>query len=192
MPRSEGRQNRKIQCEECIMLDAREILVSRTLPQASLERRTLIWNGGLACSGGATYVDASAMVDIDIRDSFPLLRLSYSLDQYTRWPRDEPDGVPGQDERISYEIRTIATRQQLGGYRYWFICPGVVNGQICSRRVRILYMPQGAYYFLCRHCYDLVYQRQQESGTRMEKLRHRYRMTNYELRKWLEQSFPHT
>jgi hypothetical protein len=45
----------------------------------------------------------------------------------------------------------------LGGERPWFVCPG--SG--CGRRVAILYGP--GKYFLCRHCYDLVYESQREN-----------------------------
>ena len=44
-----------------------------------------------------------------------------------------------------------------GGERPWFLCPGVG----CGRRVAILYGP--GRYFLCRHCYDLVYESQREN-----------------------------
>jgi hypothetical protein len=43
------------------------------------------------------------------------------------------------------------------GERPWFICPGAE----CGRRVAVLYGP--GRYFLCRHCYDLVYQSQREN-----------------------------
>ena len=47
-----------------------------------------------------------------------------------------------------------------GGYRPYFICPGVVNGIACGRRVVKLYGP--GKYFLCRHCYRLAYASQCE------------------------------
>jgi hypothetical protein len=43
------------------------------------------------------------------------------------------------------------------GERPWFICPDVR----CGRRVAVLYGP--GRYFLCRHCYDLVYESQREN-----------------------------
>ena len=48
-----------------------------------------------------------------------------------------------------------------GGRRPWFVCPGVVNGVVCGRRVRKLYC--AGRYFLCRHCYGLAYESQRES-----------------------------
>jgi hypothetical protein len=50
------------------------------------------------------------------------------------------------------------TACNFGGQRPWFICPGAG----CGRRVAILYGPER--YFLCRHCYDLVYQSQRDNG----------------------------
>ncbi len=62
-----------------------------------------------------------------------------------------------------------------GGERPWFVCPGVVNGVRCGRRVAILYGP--GKYFLCRHCYDLCYESQREDKghralRRAQKIRH--------------------
>ena len=45
------------------------------------------------------------------------------------------------------------------GERPWFICPGAA----CGRRVAVLYGP--GRYFLCRHCYDLVYESQRDNAT---------------------------
>jgi hypothetical protein len=45
-----------------------------------------------------------------------------------------------------------------GRARPWFVCPGAG----CGRRVALLYGL--ARYFLCRRCYDLVYESQRENG----------------------------
>jgi hypothetical protein len=49
---------------------------------------------------------------------------------------------------------------RFGGVRPYFVCPGVVSGIICRRRVAKLY-GAGAH-FLCRHCYRLAYASQRE------------------------------
>lgn len=49
-----------------------------------------------------------------------------------------------------------------GGERPYFLCPGVVNGVACARRVAKLHGP--GRYFLCRHCYRLVHASQYEGG----------------------------
>jgi hypothetical protein len=61
-------------------------------------------------------------------------------------------------EDFDYPIKLQTTRPQYGGRRWWFTCHLVVNGRYCGRRVGKLYLPPGAKYFGCRHCYDLTYQ----------------------------------
>ena len=51
---------------------------------------------------------------------------------------------------------------RFGGARPYFVCPGIVNGIACGRRVVKLY-GAGAY-FLCRHCYRLAYASQREDS----------------------------
>src|SRR5471030_196284 len=46
--------------------------------------------------------------------------------------------------------------------RPYFVCPGVVNGVACGRRVAKLYGP--GRYFLCRHCYRLAHASQSEGA----------------------------
>jgi hypothetical protein len=47
-----------------------------------------------------------------------------------------------------------------GGCRPYFICPGVLEGRGCGRRV--VKLLQGGHYFLCRRCYLLAYSSQSE------------------------------
>jgi hypothetical protein len=70
-------------------------------------------------------------------------------------------GGPSEEwEDIEEPIPLEWTLCNFGGERPWFVCPGVVNGAACGRRVAILYGP--GEYFLCRHCYDLRYESQRE------------------------------
>jgi hypothetical protein len=50
-----------------------------------------------------------------------------------------------------------------GGTRWYFLCPLVVNGKACLRRVSKLFLPPGGLYFGCRTCYGLAYTSSQES-----------------------------
>ena len=50
---------------------------------------------------------------------------------------------------------------RFGGERPYFICPGVVRGVACGRRVAKLYL--AGRYFLCRHCHGLAYRSQNAS-----------------------------
>src|ERR1700752_756039 len=58
----------------------------------------------------------------------------------------------------------VKTRPNLGGARWWFLCPK------CSKRVSRLHRPVGRLEFFCRHCHDLTYESAQVSGTRKGKL----------------------
>ncbi len=64
-------------------------------------------------------------------------------------------------EDVRYYVLLEYTRCHMGGQRPWFICPGVVSGRACGRRVAILYL-RGKY-FLCRHCHGLFYSSQGEN-----------------------------
>jgi hypothetical protein len=62
----------------------------------------------------------------------------------------------GEWEDVKEPVSLEWTPCNFGGERPWFVCPGVVNGKRCGRRVAILYGP--GKYFLCRHCCDLRYE----------------------------------
>jgi hypothetical protein len=65
-------------------------------------------------------------------------------------------GAEWEDVQESVSLEWSACH--FGGERPWFVCPGAG----CGRRAAILYGP--GRYFLCRHCYDLVYESQRENG----------------------------
>jgi hypothetical protein len=67
-------------------------------------------------------------------------------------------GPGGEWEDVKEPVPLTWTACNFGGERPWFICPGAG----CGRRVAVLYGP--GRYFLCRHCYDLVYESQREDG----------------------------
>jgi hypothetical protein len=66
-------------------------------------------------------------------------------------------GQSGEWEEVREILPLTWTACNFGGERPWFICPGAG----CGRRVAVLYGP--GRYFLCRHCYDLVYVSQREN-----------------------------
>ena len=74
-------------------------------------------------------------------------------------------------ERVDYHVRLTTTRPRFGGLRWWFLCPLLVQGWPCNRRVGKLYLPPGGRYYGCRHCYDLTYRRVQEHDKRVDFLR---------------------
>jgi hypothetical protein len=66
---------------------------------------------------------------------------------------------PGAEwEDVLKPVSLNRTACNFGGERPWFVCPGAG----CGRRVALLY-GLGSY-FLCRRCYDLVYESQRENG----------------------------
>jgi hypothetical protein len=78
----------------------------------------------------------------------PIITLHY------RWQGEE-------DVRIPVRLQWTATH--FNGHRWWFICPLIVGGVPCNRRVGKLYLPPGARYFGCRQCHDLAYRSCQEA-----------------------------
>jgi hypothetical protein len=66
-------------------------------------------------------------------------------------------GPGGEWEDVQERVPLTWTACNFGGERPWFVCPGAG----CGRRVAVLYGP--GRYFLCRHCYDLVYESQREN-----------------------------
>jgi hypothetical protein len=67
----------------------------------------------------------------------------------------------GEWEDVEETVRIVRVPCRFGGARPYFICPGVVNGIACGRRVTKLHGPSR--YFLCRHCYRLAHASQSES-----------------------------
>jgi hypothetical protein len=68
----------------------------------------------------------------------------------------------GEWEDVAETVRIVRVPCRFGGSRPYFICPGVVNGIACARRVAKLHGP--GRYFLCRCCYRLAHTSQSESG----------------------------
>ncbi len=87
-------------------------------------------------------------------------RIGYSAHE-GRFDLDYKVRVHGGDwESISQPIRLAYADCHYGGQRPYFICPGVVQGRHCGRRVGKLF--SGGKYFLCRHCYNVGYSSQSE------------------------------
>src|SRR5215204_5359723 len=66
-------------------------------------------------------------------------------------------GASGEWEHVQEPVLLSWTACTFGGEKPWFVCPGAG----CGRRVALLYGP--GRYFLCRPCYDLVYENQREN-----------------------------
>ena len=93
--------------------------------------------------------DDEQVASINLLTEADRLRLSYRV------------RIGGGDwDDVSETVAIIRVPCRYGGTRPYFICPGVVNGIACGRRVAKLHGP--ARYFLCRHCYRLAYASQSE------------------------------
>jgi hypothetical protein len=98
----------------------------------------------------AWYRQGEQIASISARTSNSEVELSYA---YRR------NGDEDNEKSVNYTIPLSWTECNFGGKRAWFICPGVVKGRVCGRRVAKLYLGGG--YFLCRHCHDLSYNSRQ-------------------------------
>ncbi|MDQ4078077.1 MAG: hypothetical protein M3220_17740 [Chloroflexota bacterium] len=93
---------------------------------------------------------ASLVYEVNTMDpSHAWVRLIYTFPQH---------GGP-----YDYTILLTTTRPHFGGLRWWFVCPLVIQGRPCRRRVQKLYLPPGEVYYGCRHCYSLTYTSSQDS-----------------------------
>jgi hypothetical protein len=127
---------------------------------------------------GRTTVDACRSIDVNRLQREGCLRPGYSGGW--QWTRDGQRVASIQMRRdrdhvvLSYQTQQHGEEWQdieqstsivwmpchFGGARPYFVCPGIVNGIVCSRRVVKLY--GAGMYFLCRHCYRLAYASQRE------------------------------
>jgi hypothetical protein len=69
----------------------------------------------------------------------------------------------GGKSDMNYRVELTTTPCNLGGKRYWFICPLSKNGRYCGRRVGVIYSI--GKWFGCRHCGEIAYQSQFEGGS---------------------------
>ena len=103
--------------------------------------------GRAAGNGRATARESRGSIALRSRPAASLLSRTHWRRRMARRGRDRPH-------------RPRACR--FGGERPYFICPGVVNGIACGRRVAKLH--GSGRYFLCRHCYRLAHASQSEGG----------------------------
>jgi hypothetical protein len=103
------------------------------------------------------HIDGERIAAISVRAEEDRLVLTYNYRQH------------GDDgESLEEPVPIVRVPCRYGGSRPYFICPGIVNGVSCRRRVAKLYGP--GKYFLCRYCYRLAYASQSE-GTWDRELR---------------------
>jgi hypothetical protein len=149
------RSGKKTTVEECEALDANRWM------------REGILKAGAHLKGGWRWVyhggqESNISYEVNTLDlAQPFVRLSYTLTHAATQER----------ESLNYRVRLTTTRPRFGGLRWWFVCPLVVRGCFCERRVGKLYLPQGGHYFGCRHCHELTYHSAQTHDSRVSRLR---------------------
>jgi len=95
--------------------------------------------------------DGEKVASIHLRAEHDRLHLSYRV-----------RSVGEEWADVDETVRIVRVACRFGGTRPYFICPGVVNGIACGRRVAKLH--GSGRYFLCRHCYRLAYASQSEGA----------------------------
>jgi hypothetical protein len=102
------------------------------------------WTGGWQCT-----CDGEKLASITLQAETDRLHLSYRVRTGSaEW------------EDVAETARIVHVKYRYGFSRPYFLCPGIVNGIACGRRVAKLHWP--CRYFLCRHCYRLEYAGQSE------------------------------
>ena len=139
--------------EECLALDANQLVRDRLIQLGIRGLGTLTWSRAVS---GEIVSRVGFEVDTSDRHG-AVFGLRYTI---TR-----------TDEHIQLPIRLEITHPYLGGTRWWFTCPLIVRNVVCNRRVAKLYLPPGGRYFGCRRCYGLTYRSCQESDKRVSALR---------------------
>jgi hypothetical protein len=138
---------KKTTVESCLRIDTNHWMHEGMLKAGLRLSSSLRWNYG---NGNGLTVNC----EVDTVDlSSPFVRLCYSW--VWTWTQ--------QQEYADYRVRLMATAPRFGGLRWWFICPLIVSGRPCNRRVGVLHLPPDARYFGCRHCHQLTYRSCQES-----------------------------
>lgn len=118
-------------------------------------------SGGIEWKNSLGEVTSSVSIQVSVVGSFGG---NYVRLQYTQ------TGHTGEKVELDYKVQLVSTPCNYGGVRYWFICPLVVNGEACRRRVVKLYLPPGGRYFGCRHCFNLTYRSCKERDKRVDAL----------------------
>jgi len=137
---------RALTVEECPSLSVQLFrkTVSEVVSYERTARGTLTWGDG-----------KTASFRVELRGGEPGVCLTY---------RPERDA---EESPRDYFVRLVTTSPPVGGVRWWFVCPLVVNGRPCRKRVSKLYLPPGADFFGCRTCYGLTYRSAQEHNRRV-------------------------
>ena len=138
-PRGAGRRR----VEDCRVLDVDQL------------RRAGCLRAGWA--GEGQWGDGEQGASIHLRAEPGRLHLSYRV------------CVAGAWEDVAETVDIVRVPCRFGGTRPYFLCPGVVGGVACGRRVAKLYGP--GRHLRCRRCHRLVYGSQSASEVQRRRRR---------------------
>jgi hypothetical protein len=148
-----GWHSKKDTVEDCLLLNVNQLIQNRKLKDG-----LHIFGGWEWKNSYSGEVTSSIGYELNTTDSYYCwLRLHYTM--------------KNTQERIDFKVRLVTSRPNFGGLRWWFICPLIINGEACNRRVSKIYSPPSSRYFGCRHCHDLTYTSSQDSDKRVNWLR---------------------
>jgi hypothetical protein len=68
------------------------------------------------------------------------------------------------ESREVSETVSVVKANQTGSGKWYFRCPAEADGEPCTRRARILYLPPDEEYFACRCCHNLAYSKPPGEG----------------------------
>lgn len=98
----------------------------------------------------------------------------YTIYQLRLNNKGEPDSIriidilakyfTGEIVGCNLNIKLVATSCNFGGKRWWFLCPFIKNGNKCSRRCSIIYLPDDSDCWGCRECHELTYESRKRHG----------------------------
>ena len=117
--------------------------------------------GGIHWKNAFGEVTSSIGIEVSVVEE-------YHGGKYARFFYTQTNGFTKEKTELDYKVRLVTTPCNFGGFRYWFICPLVIDGESCRRRVGNLYLPPGSKYFGCRHCYNLTYRSCKEHDKRVD------------------------
>jgi hypothetical protein len=141
------RSSKKIVVEHCRHLDANRWMREGILSGGICQTGTWAWFRDEACK-----VETSSIgYEVDTATNPPWIRLLYTL--------------TSSGTVLDYRVGLTTTVPRFGGLRWWFLCPLLLRGRLCARRVGKLYLHRG--YYGCWHCHNLTYTSCQEHDGRM-------------------------
>src|SRR5262245_26261496 len=109
-------------CKKTVTEDCRSLDANRWTREGILKAGT--WqSGSWAWFRDAARTKRTSTIGYEVNTEAepPWLRLYYT--------------ITATGEALDYRIALVSTRPRFGGLRWWFVCPLVVNGWECGRRV---------------------------------------------------------